>query len=295
MGRPAPHPGAAVGGNGQFLKRDDQTLRGLNNWYRAWANARDLPHLILTETKGTSILGMIVQPGSADPGLANVQTVPINTDHTGICKPANPTTDIYVLVRDFVTRPVQRWKPDRALLEEIAAKVGALETKRAAEAGIEKETILALAQRLKPDEVIDFDQAVKELTRAVETAIAVSQQGAHGSNLGDLVDTVLARIADNTRAGDFDGAAREPIEASPNGSAQRTSAALPPSAAASLFWKRDWNRTSCAAMRRPPRGGWRGWWRWNIPTTPPPVSRPWTRGGTHSTSAGATRESTSIS
>jgi acyl-CoA reductase-like NAD-dependent aldehyde dehydrogenase len=96
------------------------------------------------------------------------------------------------------------------VLAEIVAKLDALsETKRAAEAGIERETILALAQRLKPDEVIDLDQAVKELTAAVETAITVSQQGTRDSNLGDLVDTVLARIADKTRAGDIDGAASE--------------------------------------------------------------------------------------
>src|SRR5262249_30822947 len=83
------------------------------------------------------------------------------------------------------------------------------ETKRAADAGIERQTVLALAQRLKPDEVIDFDQAVRELTAAVDTAIAVSQQGARSTNLGDLVDTVLARIAEKTRAGKFDDAAHE--------------------------------------------------------------------------------------
>ncbi len=96
------------------------------------------------------------------------------------------------------------------MLAEILAKLDARgETARAADAGIERKTILALAQRLKPDEVIDFDQAVTELTAAVEIAIAVSQQGARSSNLDDLVDTVLARIADKTRAGDIDGAARE--------------------------------------------------------------------------------------
>ncbi len=101
--------------------RNDQNLRVLNNWYRHWANERGLAHLILTETKRTSILGMIVQPDSADPGLANVQTVPIGTDHFGICKPADRTTDIYVFVRDFVMRPVQRPKPQQVVLAEIVA------------------------------------------------------------------------------------------------------------------------------------------------------------------------------
>jgi pimeloyl-ACP methyl ester carboxylesterase len=105
------------------LVRNDQNLKVLNNWYRHFANERGLAHLILTETRPTSILGMIVQPDSADPGLANVQTVPIGTDHAGICKPADRTTDIYVLVRDFVMRPVQRPKPERVVLEEIVAKI----------------------------------------------------------------------------------------------------------------------------------------------------------------------------
>src|SRR5262245_34268533 len=188
------------------LVRNDPNLRALNNWYRHWANERGLAHLILTETKPTSILGMIVQPDSADPGLANVQPLPIDADHTGICKPADRTTDIFVLVRDFVMRPVQRPKPmpdqivekllASPLPDQVVEKLVAVldargETARAAQSGVERQTIIALAQRLKPDEVIDLDQAVKELTAAVETAIAVSQQGAGGSNLGDLVDTVL--------------------------------------------------------------------------------------------------------
>jgi predicted metal-dependent phosphoesterase TrpH len=72
-----------------------------------------------------------------------------------------------------------------------------------------RRTILELAQRLKPHEVLDFDQAVKELTAAVGIAIDVSEKGARGTNLGDLVDSVLAGIAAKTRAGDIDGASRE--------------------------------------------------------------------------------------
>jgi tetratricopeptide (TPR) repeat protein len=80
---------------------------------------------------------------------------------------------------------------------------------RAEEAGIERRTILELARRLKPDEVLNFNQAVVEPTAAVGTAVEVSERGARGSNRGDLVDTVLAGVAAKTQAGDIEGAARE--------------------------------------------------------------------------------------
>src|SRR5262249_58868 len=157
-------------------------------WYSDWANYR-IAHLILTETKPALILGMIVPPDSADPGLANVRPVSIDADHIGICKPADHTQDIYVFVHDFIIQPLQHAKP---LADAVVAKLlDALDargvTVRAEEARIERRTILELAQRWKPHEVLDFDQAVKELTAAVEIAIEVSEKGARGSNLGDLV------------------------------------------------------------------------------------------------------------
>jgi pimeloyl-ACP methyl ester carboxylesterase len=89
------------------LVRNDPNLRDLNNWYRNWANARPIGHLVLTETIPTSILGMIVPADAADPGLANVQVVAIPANHSNICKPESDKSDTYVLVRDFITRPLQ--------------------------------------------------------------------------------------------------------------------------------------------------------------------------------------------
>ena len=219
-----PHSGAGLANWGDRLRilarpsaataslvRNDPNLRDLNNWYRDWANDRGIAHLILTESKSATILGMIVPPDSADPGLANVRPVAIDADHKGICKPADRTNDIYLLVRDFITRPVERPKPlsdevvDKLLVALDARGVTAL----AEGARVERRTILELARRLKPHEVLDFDQAVVELSAAVEIAVEVSEKGARGSNLGDLVDTVLAGIAAKTRTGDIEGAARE--------------------------------------------------------------------------------------
>jgi acyl-CoA reductase-like NAD-dependent aldehyde dehydrogenase len=65
------------------------------------------------------------------------------------------------------------------------------------------------SRRLKPNEELSLEQAVKEVSAAVETAIDVISKGERGSNLDDLVNAVLARIAEKTGAGDIEGAARE--------------------------------------------------------------------------------------
>lgn len=193
------------------LVRNDPNLRDLNNWYREWANARGTSHLILAEARPTVILGMIVPPDSADPGLANVRMWQMDTDHAGICKPIDHTAEVYIHLREFIARPVQRPEPpaDVIVNKLLAALDARGEIARAAEAGIERRTIIALARRLRPDETLDFEQAVVEVTAAVETAVEISKKGASGSNLGDLVDAVLARIAVKTRTGDIEGAARE--------------------------------------------------------------------------------------
>lgn len=193
------------------LVRNDPNLRDLNNWYRDWANLRGTPHLILAEARPTIILGAIVPPDSADPGLAIVRASMVNANHADICKPIDRTGEVYILLRDFITRPVQRPKPlPDAVVERLLAALDARgHTARAAESGVERQTVIALAQRLRPDETLDFDQAVAELAAAVEMAVAISLKSKPGGNLGDLVDVVLARVATKTRIGDIEGAAKE--------------------------------------------------------------------------------------
>jgi tetratricopeptide (TPR) repeat protein len=194
------------------LVRNDWNLRDLNNWYRDWANDRGIAHLILSETKPARILGMIVPADSADPGLANVRPVSIDADHIGISKPADHTQDIYVLIHDFIIQPLQHTKPlPPEVLDKLFAALGTRGvTERVDQARIERRMIVELAQRLKPHEVLlYFDQAVKELSAAADTAVENVDMAARGSNLGDFVDAVLARIAAKTRAGDIEGAARE--------------------------------------------------------------------------------------
>ena len=161
------------------LVRNDPNLRRLNNWYRTWANARGIFHLTLTETEAISILGMIVKPDSGDPGLAGSNPVPIDSDHSTICKPIDRTHDTYVFVRKFIESRVAR--PKTAAEEELAAlnaKIDRLrtaltergETASAEEAGVSPEAIIRLAQRINAN-IDDFDQALLELERAVAVAV----------------------------------------------------------------------------------------------------------------------------
>jgi pimeloyl-ACP methyl ester carboxylesterase len=227
-----PHSGAGLASLGDRLRilvrpsaataslvRNDPNLRDLNNWYRDWANGHGVAHLILTESAPARILGMIVPPDSADPGLANVRSVAIAADHIAICKPADNTTDIYVFVRDFINRATER--PKQALESKVDALPGvtaqAVVTElqrlgvvaKAADAGLGEATVLTLARRLKPNEQLTLEQAVVEVSAAVDIAIDVVKKGARGTNLDELVDAVLKTIAEKTRAGDFEGAAAE--------------------------------------------------------------------------------------
>jgi len=135
-----PHSGAGLASWGDRLRilarpsaataslvRNDSSLRDLNLWYRDWANSRGIAHLILTEAEPARILGTIVPPDSADPGIANVRPVAIGADHTAICKPIDDTIDIYVFVRDFINRAAAR--PNEALETKLDALPDAIVTK----------------------------------------------------------------------------------------------------------------------------------------------------------------------
>jgi pimeloyl-ACP methyl ester carboxylesterase len=89
------------------LLRNDPNLRGLNRWYRNWATASGVAHLILVETRRTRIFGMLVGPDSSDPGFAGSYPVPIEANHTEICKPNDRSSNVYVLVRAFIERRIE--------------------------------------------------------------------------------------------------------------------------------------------------------------------------------------------
>ena len=159
---------------------------------------------------------MIVKPDDADPGLANSRPISIDGDHWSICKPIDRSYDTYVFVRKFIE---SAFEPPKAATEEgltvlnakvdiLVAALGAREAASAEKAGVSRQVIITLAQRIKAD-VDNFDQALRELDRAVGVAVEVAQDGQRRGNTGAFIDLVLARIAQKSSAGQFNEAASE--------------------------------------------------------------------------------------
>jgi tetratricopeptide (TPR) repeat protein len=94
--------------------------------------------------------------------------------------------------------------------DELLAALEARGMLREAElTGLQRRTVVMLAQRLKPAERLDFEQALTELEYAVEMALDVIRRGERGSNDDAFVNAVLARVAEHIRRDDLDGAAAE--------------------------------------------------------------------------------------
>jgi tetratricopeptide (TPR) repeat protein len=94
----------------------------------------------------------------------------------------------------------------KEVAEQVLAGMDARFMRDAEQRGLERGTILTLARRLKPEEALDFDQAVRELENAVRIALDVIARGERGSNVGELIDAVLRRVAEQTKLGAFDKA-----------------------------------------------------------------------------------------
>ena len=76
-------------------------LRDLNEWFRSNFDALGLHGHVLRETKKTSGV-MVVDPTSADPGIAAIRVIPVDKDHISICKPASRQDQVFLETRQFV-------------------------------------------------------------------------------------------------------------------------------------------------------------------------------------------------
>ncbi len=86
------------------LVANNPTLRNLNTGYRTLAEERrDLSHLVYFEM-GSTILGRIVDPASADPGLPNCRPIPVREDHIRLAKIADRADPIYHDLKNSVGR-----------------------------------------------------------------------------------------------------------------------------------------------------------------------------------------------
>jgi tetratricopeptide (TPR) repeat protein len=102
-------------------------------------------------------------------------------------------------------------------LRNVKAGAQTLEAKgvirTAAQGGLEGQAVIKLAQRLKPQELLNVDQAIIELESAVSIALDVIARGERGTNLDAFISAVIARVAEETKRGDFESGARAVDEA----------------------------------------------------------------------------------
>jgi len=106
-------------------------------------------------------------------------------------------------------RPQDKVGPTADELVVALESRGVLQTSELA--GLQRRTIINLAHRLKP-EVLDFEQAIREVERAIEFALDVIARGERSTNDDAFVNAVLAQVADKVRNDDLDGGA-EAIDA----------------------------------------------------------------------------------
>jgi tetratricopeptide (TPR) repeat protein len=118
----------------------------------------------------------------------------------------------HVLGGDLIDRirPPRTPDPSIILPDVIAQAVQVLQQrgvlKVAEQGGLERDVVLKLAKRLKPDDTLDFDRAVTELENAITIALDAIARGRRGSNEDDFVDEVLKRVGAHTQAGETERA-----------------------------------------------------------------------------------------
>ena len=116
------------------LIRNCPNLRDINNWYKKWAHAQKIEHLVLIETQPSKIKwgfkALIVEPNSADPGVETT-AIPIDADHYNICKPENQDSEIYTHILNFIQKELKTSHQDTVIEQkldvaiETTEKVGA--------------------------------------------------------------------------------------------------------------------------------------------------------------------------
>lgn len=192
-----PHTGSDLANRGDRLRimirpsaaticlvRNDPNLRDLNLWYRDWANARNISHLVLIETKPLRILGMMVKPDSSDPGLAGARPIPIDGNHWTLCKPRDKTSDIYVQVAAFIERRFERPKAsEEAKLDALSEsqrillqKSDAIMTLLQRQQGMPRAALVNLLVRLGARDDIADEDIPKFLERFANEFSAIQEQ-----------------------------------------------------------------------------------------------------------------------
>ncbi len=87
------------------LEAHDPHLRNLNKWYRSNASSLGIETHVFFETEKTNGV-LVVDATSADPGLTGVEPVPVEANHSQICKPPTRGHEVYVGCKQLVERVI---------------------------------------------------------------------------------------------------------------------------------------------------------------------------------------------
>jgi hypothetical protein len=97
------------------LKRGNDNLLNLNQWYRDHSPTKGISTLVFAEGRKTSIYGVevarVVSKESADPGIPGVKPIPMDEDHITISKPQSREDTLYKETLRFLKARLQRAKP----------------------------------------------------------------------------------------------------------------------------------------------------------------------------------------
>lgn len=83
------------------LKQNNAQLRRLGDRYRDWSAEVGLRNLVMFETHATKGV-RVVDEASANPGLARVHPIPVDSNHIDICKPVDRDSIVYGQVKHFI-------------------------------------------------------------------------------------------------------------------------------------------------------------------------------------------------
>ena len=149
------------------LARNDPNLRGLNQWFRGYAEDNDIAIKTLIETKNTHSF-LVVPPDSADPGLPSAP-IPLDADHFGIASPASRESEAYVHIKTFLKGLSQSRDQSTLVGDDMLQVVAADRTTNSITRELIKTTLTASTFSFEssvaiPREIVDAD-AEGRLTR----------------------------------------------------------------------------------------------------------------------------------
>ena len=90
-----------------LLRSGDSELDQLNAAYRRLAPKLGITTAAFYEMHRTKKFAIVVDKMSADPGVPDTELIPVDADHSNICKPANRAELVYTSVRRNVTDLVE--------------------------------------------------------------------------------------------------------------------------------------------------------------------------------------------